>query len=486
MKKVVTRFAPSPTGYIHIGNVRSALYPFLIARQAKENGTFILRIEDTDRKRYVEDATTLIEDTLKWLGLNWDEGPIVGGPHAPYFQTERLALYHEWAQRLIKQGRAYADPTPAATIDSYRQDAAAHKQAFLYRNYRPTTCPEWQPGIPLRFKSEPKDYEYDDLVMGHLRAPAETQDDIILIKADGLPTYNFAHLIDDSAMEVTLIMRGVEYLPSMGNYLALYDALGLKPPLFAHLPHILGPSGNKKLSKRDGAKSVTQYRDEGILPEAFVNYLATLGWNDGTTTELYTLQDLIDKFDIHKIQRSGARFDENKLLWLNGQWIRRLFQENPQELYHRTHNFWPKSAENASDELKYSIFEIIYDRLKTLSDLQDMTDYFFKDPEIDLDSIINNKFLKTFSENQLIDLLQSSLNHLAQIPDQQWNPATIQDCLNRLLRDTATKPAQLFSLIRLSLSYAPFSPALPDTMHVLGKNLSLARLSSTISALNNN
>ena len=486
MKKVVTRFAPSPTGYIHIGNVRSALYPYLVAKQAQNDGTFILRIEDTDRKRYVEDATFLIEDTLKWLGLNWDEGPIIGGPHAPYFQTERLNLYHAWAKRLIERGRAYADPTPAADIETYRQDATAHKQAFLYRNYRPANCPTWQIGIPLRFKSQPKDYEYDDLVMGHLRAPAETQDDIILIKADGLPTYNFAHIVDDASMEVTHIMRGVEYLPSMGNYLALYEALGLKPPLFAHLPHILGPSGNKKLSKRDGAKSVTQYRDEGILPEAFVNYLATLGWNDGTTTELYSLQDLIKKFDIRKIQRSGARFDETKLLWLNGQWIRRLFQENPQELYHRTHNFWPESAKNATDEQKYSIFEIIYDRLKTLSDLRTMTDYFFTDPEIDLGLITDNKFLKTFSENQLVDFLQISLNALAQIPDQQWNPASIQECLNQLLQTTNTKPAQLFSLIRLSLSFAPFSPALPDTMQVLGKATTLSRLSSTISAINNN
>lgn len=486
MKKVVTRFAPSPTGYIHIGNVRSALYPYLVAKHAKQNGTFILRIEDTDRARYVPDATDLIEDTLKWLGLDWDEGPIVGGPHAPYFQTERLNIYYEWAQKLIKQGRAYADPTPPETIESYRKDATEHKQAFLYRNYRPQDCPTWEPGLPLRFKAEPKHYDYEDAVMGKLHMSPETQDDIILIKADGLPTYNFAHIVDDATMGVTHVMRGVEYLPSMGNYLALYEAFSLERPIFVHLPHILGPSGTKKLSKRDGAKSVTDYRNQGILPEAFLNYLAMLGWNDGTTTELYTLNDLIEKFDIHKIQRSGARFDETKLLWLNGQWIRRLFQEDPQSLYHRTHNFWPETAKNTSDTQKYSIFEIIYDRLKTLSDLSTMTEYFFVDPAIDLNLITSNKFLKNFSENQLVDLLQQSLNSLSNIADSSWNSNTLQDILNQLLQDTKTKPAELFSLIRLSLSYAPFSPALPDTMRVLGKNVTLARIGSTISALNNN
>ena len=226
--KTVTRFAPSPTGYIHIGNVRSAIYPYLIAKQ--NHGTFILRIEDTDQARYVEGATELIKDNLQWLGLDWDEGPDKGGEHGPYFQSQRRDIYHEWAQRLIAAGRAYADPTPSDTIASYRAEANRNKQAFLYRNYRPADTPDWQPGIPLRFKAIPKAYDYHDEVFGDLHLGPETQDDIILIKADGLPTYNFAHIVDDAMMGVTHILRGQEYLPSMGNYLALYEALGLTPP----------------------------------------------------------------------------------------------------------------------------------------------------------------------------------------------------------------------------------------------------------------
>lgn len=489
--KATTRFAPSPTGYIHIGNVRSAIYPYLLAKQT--GGKFILRIEDTDRTRFVEGATELIEDTLTWLGLKWDEGPKVGGDHGPYFQTERRAFYLEWAKKLIQAGRAYADPTPPEKINEYRNAAKSSKAAFLYRNFRPSeanqspeeTLKTWQKGkTPLRFKSEPKAYAYHDAVFGELRMGPETQDDFILIKADGLPTYNFAHIVDDALMEVTHVIRGQEYLPSMGNYLALYDALGLTPPTFVHLPHILGPTGTKKLSKRDGAKSVTDYRAEGILPEAMLNYLACLGWNDGTEQELYALSDLLKGFRLDRIQHTGARFDEQKLLWLNGQWIRRRFAENPSALFEETSTFWPESAKATSNEEKYRIFSIVYDRLKTLSDLRTMTGYFFEDPTPELKLITENKALKKLSEQELVDLLQASLAALRALDD--WHPEALQNCLNGLLVITAQKPAVLFGLLRLSVSFAPFSPALPDTLSVLGKNTTLARLSAVVSALQNN
>ena len=204
-----TRFAPSPTGYIHIGNVRSAIYPYLLAKQ--QGGKFILRIEDTDRARFVDDATELIEDVLKWLGLDWDEGPIVGGPDGPYFQSERKPIYLEWAKKLLASGRAYADDTDAETIDKYRNVCYNEKRPFLYRDFRPENPPEWQEGIPIRFKADPKARKWHDEVMGDLEAGPETQDDIILIKADGLPTYNFAHIIDDYLMGVSYVIRGVEY-----------------------------------------------------------------------------------------------------------------------------------------------------------------------------------------------------------------------------------------------------------------------------------
>lgn len=478
--EIVTRFAPSPTGYIHIGNVRSAIYPYLLARQSK--GKLILRIEDTDRARYVEGATELIEDTLKWLGLDWDEGPIVGGPNGPYFQSERMDIYHAWAQKLIASGRAYADPTPPEQIDEYRKECNDKKIPFLYRNYRPKNTPEWHPGIPLRFKAEPKNYQWHDEVMGDMHTGPEVLDDIILIKKDGYPTYNFAHIVDDAEMGVTHLMRGVEYLSSTPNYLALYEALGLTPPKIVSLPHILAPQGNKKLGKRDGAKSVTEYRKDGVLAEAMLNYLACLGWNDGTEQEIYTKDELIKSFSIDRIQNSGARYDETKLLWMNGQWIRKIFDEQgANALYELTHGFWPESAKDFSDEYCVKVLSIIYDRLKTLSDLREMTDYFFIDPKINLDLLVNNKFLKKLSEAELETLLKQSITKLTAL--KKWDADSLQTALNELLVETGKKPAELFSLIRIAVSFAPFSPALHLTLEVLGRDISLARLNSVASAI---
>lgn len=477
-----TRFAPSPTGYIHIGNVRSAIYPYLLAKQ--QDGKFVLRIEDTDQSRYVEGATELIEDTLKWLGLDWDEGPIVGGPNGPYFQTERRAIYQEWVQKLLDAGRAYYDDTPSDKIQAYRDECAKSKTPFLYRNFRPESASSTPiPNAPIRFKSNPKPRSWHDEVMGDLSVGPETQDDIILVKADGLPTYNFAHIVDDHLMGITHVIRGVEYLPSVPNYLALYEALDLPVPKMALLPHILAPTGNKKLGKRDGAKSVTEYRADGILPEAMLGYLANLGWNDGTEQEIYTKDELIEKFSLDKVQKSGARYDETKLLWLNGQWIRRIADESGIDaLYARTEGFWPETAAPFDDDYKKRVLAIIYDRLKSLSDLRTMTTYFFADPEIDLEMITNNKFLKKFSEEELSTLLQQTVQ---KVKDIEWNEDNLQTALNELLAETGKKPAELFSVIRLALSYAPFSPALHLTMNVLGRDATLARLQETISNLEN-
>lgn len=488
MKEVRTRFAPSPTGYIHIGNVRSAIYPYLIARQ--NGGTFILRIEDTDQARYVEGATDLIKDTLKWLGLEWDEGPDAGGENGPYFQTERKEHYHEWAKKLILAGRAYADDTAPEVIDSYRKADNDAKVPYLYRNHRPANAdktPEenlalWTEGVPLRFKTEPKSYEWHDEVMGDMKTGPEVCDDIILIKRDGLPTYNFAHIVDDAEMGITHIARGVEYLSSTPNYLALYEALGIEHPLFLSLPHILAPTGNKKLGKRDGAKSVTEYRDDGVLPEALLNYLACLGWNDGTEQEIYSKEDLIKAFSIDRIQNSGARFDEVKIYWYNGQWIRKIATEQGfDELYKHTAGFWPESADSETDEYKLKVLSIIYDRLKTLSDLRTMTDYFFVDPKVDLSLITENKFLKKLSESELVDLLTMTIERLNDIED--WSEENLQTELNDLLAKSGKKPAEYFSLVRIAVSFAPFSPALHQTLSVLGRDKVLHRLNAVRTAL---
>ncbi len=480
--KVVTRFAPSPTGYIHIGNVRSAIYPYLVAKQS--GGKMILRIEDTDRERYVEGATELIEDTLKWLGLDWDEGPIVGGENGPYFQSERLEIYHKWVKKLLDSGHAYADPTPSDKIEEYRKKCADEKIPFLYRNFRPENPPEWHEGLPIRFKSDPKDRTWTDEVMGNMHAGPEVQDDIILIKKDGYPTYNFAHIVDDAEMGVTHVMRGVEYLSSTPNYLALYEAFGLEVSKLISLPHILAPTGNKKLGKRDGAKSVTEYKDDGVLAEAMLNYLACLGWNDGTEQEIYTKDELIEKFSISRIQNSGARYDETKLLWLNGQWIRKIFDEQgPRALYERTTGFWPDSAVNYSEDYRIKVLSIIYDRFKTLSDLKTMTNYFFENPAINTDIIKNNKFLKKLSETEIESLMKLIIVRLTAIAPENWTADNLQSVLNDLLTETAKKPAELFSLIRISLTFAPFSPALNLTMETLGREVTLSRLNAVTRSL---
>lgn len=471
---IKTRFAPSPTGYIHIGNLRSAIFPYLIARQ--NHGHFILRIEDTDQARFVDGATQLIMETLKWIGLDWDEGPDLGGPHAPYTQSQRKAVYERYAKKLLASGRAYADPTTKAELESFHQDATQKKQAFLFRHYRPQVTPPWKPGLAIRFKAEPKAYQYHDEIFGDLKMGPETQDDFILIKSDGLPTYNFAHIVDDYDMGVTHVLRGQEYLPSMGNYLALYEALEIPRPIFVHLPHILAPSGHKKLGKRDGAKSAVEYRDGGILPEAMLNFLACLGWNDGSQQEIFTKAELIEKFDLHRIQRAGARFDENKLLWLNGQWLRRLFKEDARALFLRSANFWPASANSFDSSYRFQVFSIIYDRLKTFADLGTMTDYFFSEPKVNLTLITGNKMLKKLSPQDLSGLIRDSIAALAQIDETNWQSAAINDVLNTLLTKSGQKPGVLFGLLRLAVSFAPFSPALPDTFAVLGKKCVLARL----------
>jgi glutamyl-tRNA synthetase len=336
-KKVVTRFAPSPTGFIHAGNVRTALYAWLWAR--KNNGTFILRIEDTDKKREVADSIDHIKKTLKWLGLDWDEGPDMGESfprffnfffrkHAPYIQSKRLKklnIYKKYAEKLIGKGFAYADSSSEEKIEELRKQAGADKKAFLFRDHRPKNPPEWKTGIPLRFKiKEPKRTTWHDAVWGELSAGPEALDDFILIKSDGYPTYNFAHIVDDIEMGVTHVIRGQEFISSAPNYIAVYEALETKEPVYVTVPPIMGAEGTKKMGKREGAKDTLEYKREGYLPEAMFNFLAFLGWNPGGEKEIMTREEIINLFDIDKIQKSGAQFNEEKLDWINKEHIKRL------------------------------------------------------------------------------------------------------------------------------------------------------------------
>lgn len=322
-KKIVTRFAPSPTGFMHIGGVRTALFAYLYAR--KNNGTFILRIEDTDKEREVAGSIEQIQNSLKWLGITWDYGPGMETPFGSCIQSERLPTYIEFAHKLIEKGLAYPDPYTPEEVAAFKETAIAEKRPFLIRDHRPETFETWDGTKPLRLKvPEVKRYTWNDIVRGELSAGPEMLDDVVLIKSDGYPTYNFAHIIDDHLMGVTHIMRGDEFISSMPKFLSIYDALGFDYPVFVSMPPILRDDRTKKLGKRDGAKDILDYRADGYLPSAMMNFLALTGWNPGTEQEVFSHDELITAFDITKIQKAGAAFNEEKLLWMNRQHLNLL------------------------------------------------------------------------------------------------------------------------------------------------------------------
>lgn len=475
MKPVRTRFAPSPTGYLHVGGIRTALFAWLVARQA--GGKFILRFEDTDKKREVEGAADHVIKCLNELGLEYDEGPDSGGPFAPYTQSKRLDSYKRWAQKLVDSGRAYADPYTPAEVQGFREQAQAAKQPFLYRNHRPDKPPVWDGSQPLRFKAEPKPYNWHDEVMGDLSSGPEVIDDFILLKSDGYPTYNFAHIVDDAEMEISHVIRGQEFLASVPNYLNLYEALGLEPPVLATVPHILGADGRKKLSKRDGAKDVLDYLREGFLPEALVNFIASLGWNDGTEQEIFSRQELLDKFSLDRVQRSGAHFDERRLLWMNGHYIRGLALD---DLYDRVAEYWPAEAQDSKETYKKQVLGLVQERLKYFAELPELTRFFFIDLPLDPSLISNHKQLSKLPKDQLKDFLRQAR---ASLDSSDFSADDLSERLNKLLEQTGQKPAVLFSLIRVATTQAPASPGLAESLNILGKQRSLDRLDIQLSAL---
>jgi glutamyl-tRNA synthetase len=468
MKPARTRFAPSPTGFLHVGGVRTALFAWLLARQSK--GQFILRIEDTDKVREVEGSIDHIQESLKWAGIDWDEGP--------FKQSDRLDIYKRWAAKLVEKGRAYADPYSPQELQALRDQAKAEKRPFLFREHRPENPPRWDGSQPLRFKSEPKAYKWRDAVMGEMSTGPEVVDDFIIMKSDGYPTYNFAHIVDDAEMNITHVIRSQEFIASVPKYLNLYEALELEPPVLAMLPYVMGPDGNKKLSKRDGAKDILDYAGEGYLPEAMLNFLATLGWNDGTEQEIFTARELIEKFSLDRVQKSGARFDERRLDWMDGYWIRE--QVFIGDLYERSAAFWPPAAADYDDNYKKQVLEVTRERLKYFGELPELTRFFFEDLPIDPQLIGNHKQLKKLPPDELKDLLEQAR---AVLEASDFSASDLTGRLNGLLEKTGQKPAVLFSLIRIATTQAPASPGLADTLAVLGRERSLKRLGAQIDAL---
>ncbi|HEY1836005.1 MAG TPA: glutamate--tRNA ligase [Candidatus Saccharimonadales bacterium] len=474
MKPTRTRFAPSPTGFLHVGGVRTALFAWLVARQS--GGQFILRIEDTDQAREVQGSAEHIQKSLKWLGLDWDEGPEAGDEHSPYFQSQRLDTYKDWAQKLVDSGRAYADPYSPEELQEFREHAKAAKKPFLFREHRPENPPAWDGSQPLRLKSEPKNYDWHDEVMGDLHAGSETIDDFILVKSDGFPTYNFAHIVDDYAMQITHVIRSQEFLASVPKYLNLYETLEIERPLLATVPFVMGPDGKKKLSKRDGAKDILDYAKEGYLPEALLNFMATLGWNDGTEQEIFSRDELIAKFSLDRVQKSGAEFDEQRLLWTNGHFIRQLPRD---DLFEKVVSFWPPEAVDFDDEYKKRVLALVQERLKYFAELPELTSFFFKDLPVNAELWQDHKQLKKLSSEELRSLLGQSKVSLEQ---SDFSLEDLTKRLNDLLEAANQKPAVLFSLIRIATTQAPASPGLADTLAVLGKETSLRRIDTMLAA----
>ena len=383
--KVVTRFAPSPTGFMHIGGLRTALFAWLLAR--KNNGTFILRIEDTDKEREVPGSIEHIQETLRWLNLEWDYGPDRVNPYGSSIQSERLSTYKEMALKLIEKGYAYPDPYSAEEVDAFRKAAQADKRAFLFRDHRPKELMPWDGTRPLRFKvPQIKRMHWHDEVRGDLEAGEEGLDDFILIKSDGYPTYNFAHIVDDFHMGVTHIMRADEFISSTPKFLSLYEALDIPVPKFVTLPPILRDDKTKKLGKRDGAKDILEYRNEGYLADAMLNFLVFIGWNPGTTQEIFSREELLLAFDVTHIQTHGAVMNEEKLLWYNREYMMKLpldtFVSEAKKCIPETVRALP----GYTDAVAEKVILVLRDRMSLFSDMQTLAeageyDFFFSDAQ---------------------------------------------------------------------------------------------------------
>lgn len=482
-KPVRIRFAPSPTGFLQAGNVRTALFSWLAARH--DRGQFILRIEDTDKAREVGGSEKHVLESLGWLGLDWDEGPDKGGPHGPYRQSQRLDIYKQWGQKLIDADRAYADPYTKEQLEAFRQKAVDQKKAFLFREHRPNPPAggpaKWDGTQPLRFKSEPRAYTWQDRVMGQLSAGPEAVDDFIIIKSDGFPTYNFAHIIDDHLMKISHVTRSQEFLPSVPKFLNLSEALGIEPPEMVTLPYVMNPGGNRKLSKREGAKDLLDYKKQGYLPEAIINFLATLGWNDGSQQEIFSIQELIARFSLDRIQKSGARFDEQRLLWMNGHYIRAMSLES---LAKSAEGYWPEDAKDTDESYKKAVLELVQERLKYLAELPELSEFFFKEPTADqiteLYANPSDKQLKNIDPGKIADLLRATIEALR---GSSFTRDDIADRLNQLLKQLQTKPGILFAAIRIAVTGAKSSPELFGTIATLGKEKASKRLLRALAAL---
>lgn len=469
------RFAPSPTGYLHIGGVRTALYNYIFAKH--NNGKFILRIEDTDKARSTEKAVENILDSLKWLGLSWDEGPEAGGEYGPYRQTDRLDNYRESCETLLLEENAYLCFCQPDELKKRREEALSKGKPPGYdRRCRDLTKAQINEYMnqelkPVyRFKA-PLSGEtvVNDMIRGKIIFDNENLDDFVILKNDGTPTYNFAAVVDDSTMDISHVIRGDDHLSNTPKQIALYEALGYTQPQFAHLPMIIGPD-KKRLSKRHGATSIDEYKDKGYLPEALLNYLALLGWGFDEKTTFFSMKELIKYFSLQKVSKNPAVFDIQKLSWMNGNYIRYL---DDTELAKILFPYFKQAGlvEEMSMDIEHkliSIAEIIKERLNILSDSVELCAFFFKKTEPD------DKAKKLLSDEAAVKVLKLSIEKLSNLSE--WNRFAIETELRLIPEETGMKAKKVFQPVRAAISGSLISPPLFESLEILGKKETLERL----------
>lgn len=480
-KEVRTRFAPSPTGYMHIGNLRTALYTYLLTKSM--GGKFILRIEDTDQERYVEGATDVIFKTMKDTGLIHDEGPDIGGDYGPYIQSQRRDIYKKYAEKLVELGHAYYCFCTKERLDDLRKKQEAAKVPTKYDGLCSHLTKEEikakiAAGEPYVIRQKMPKYgktTFKDEVFGEISVENAILDDNVLLKADGLPTYNFANVIDDHLMKITHIIRGSEYLSSTPKYNLLYEAFGWEIPTYIHVSPVMRDA-TKKLSKRDGDASYEDFINKGYLKDAIVNYIALLGWSPGGDREKYTLSELIDIFDIKGISKSPAIFDENKLAWLNGEYIREL---SPEEFHEKALPWYDGVITNKDIDLS-AVSALLQKRCEKLSDIPEQVDFFDKLPEYDIDMYTHKK-MKTNSENSLASL-EAVLPVLEGIDD--WTFDNLHDKLMELVAKMEVKNGVVLWPLRVAVSGKSFTPGGGiEIAHILGKDETIRRIKIGIEKL---
>ncbi|HET9597391.1 MAG TPA: glutamate--tRNA ligase [Anaeromyxobacteraceae bacterium] len=464
------RFAPSPTGYLHIGGARTALFNWLWARRT--GGAFVLRIEDTDRGRSTQQAVDAILDAMTWLGLDWDEGPDKGGPHAPYFQTQRLDVYRAYAERLVQQGKAFACYCTKEELEAGRARAEAEKRQFRY----PGTCREkpYDPSRPhvIRFRMpETGATTYQDLVKGPITTPHDTLQDEVILRGDGMPLYNFGALVDDVEMRITLVARGDDHVNNTARQILMYQGLGVTPPVFAHLPMILG-ADKTRLSKRHGATSVTAYRDMGFLPGAVVNYLARLGWSHGDD-EIFTLEELVRYFDFKDVGATAGVFNPDKMQWVNHEWMKKL---SPAELARAALPYFRAAGLPAEDDAKLvHVATVAQQRARTFGEVVQQFRYFYA--PIELDPKAKAKFLVPEARA----ILQPIRDGIAALPSLDTAP------LEKLFNDVAAARGigigKVAQPVRVALTGGTASPGIYDVVQILGREETLARLDAALAQL---